>query len=270
MSANGISREDLLAFADGKLDAARRVEVETYISNDPEAAAEIALWQRQNEAISALFGPVASERIPSRLEPRRIAAEAARPSFLRPALAFAAVVMLTIGLGGGWLLRDLVDPTETASEALVDGAVTAHALYVKENRHAVEVAAADRQHLVTWLSNRIETQIDAPDISAEGFTLIGGRLLPTEPYLNSGPAAQLMYENAAAERVTVYITGPLPDAATAYEFVKVAGLDAFYWANAEITCTVVGELPEALMQTIARKVYQQLTRRPDTAYVRGG
>ena len=77
-----------------------------------------------------------------------------------------------------------------------------------------------------------------------------------------------MYENAAAERLTVYITAALPDGADAYEFVTRSGLDAFYWANGAITCTVVGNLPDADMQTVARKVYQQLTWRPDTNYQR--
>ena len=72
-----------------------------------------------------------------------------------------------------------------------------------------------------------------------------------------------MYENAAAERVTVYITAALPDRKNAYEFTSRANLDAFYWANDKITCTVVGDLPEAQMHAVAKKVYQQLTWRPD-------
>ncbi len=46
-------------------------------------------------------------------------------------------------------------------------------------------------------------------------------------------------------------------------------LDAFYWANDKITCTVVGALPEAEMQAVAKKIYQQLTWRPDPNYPRG-
>ena len=84
-------------------------------------------------------------------------------------------------------------------------------------------------------------------------------------YGKTGPAAQLMYENAASERVTVYITSALPDRATAYEFTSRGPHEAFYWANDKITCTVVGELPDAEMKTVATKVYQQLTRRPDTS-----
>ena len=69
--------------------------------------------------------------------------------------------------------------------------------------------------------------------------------------------------NPAAERLTVYITAALPGGAEAYEFVTRNGLDAFYWANGTITCTVVGDLPDGGMQTVARKVYQQLTWHPD-------
>ena len=92
---------------------------------------------------------------------------------------------------------------------------------------------------------------------------MGGRLLPPVDPGKTGPAAQLMYENAASERVTVYITSALPDGKDAYEFTSRGPHEAFYWANDKITCTVVGDLPEAAMQTVARKVYQQLTRRPD-------
>ena len=114
--------------------------------------------------------------------------------------------------------------------------------------------------------------VNPPDLSAEGFALVGGRLLPPAVYGETGPAAQLMYENAADERLTVYITAALPDRKEAYEFTSRGPHEAFYWANDRITCTVVGELPEAQMQTVARKVYQQLTRRPDSmmpAYERG-
>jgi anti-sigma factor RsiW len=261
-----IEEADLIAYADGRLSPERKSAVDAWLGTHPETAAEVFGWERQNESIAALYGAVASERVPARLDPHHIARSASRRRW--PAIAAAAVVVLGLGLGAGWFGRDLLNPPESQSALLIDSAVTAHSLYVKENRHAVEVAATDRQHLVTWLSNRIRAPLDTPDLMAEGFNLVGGRLLPAGVYSKTGPAAQLMYENATAERLTVYVTGALPDKAPAYEFVNVAGLDAFYWANAQITCTVVGDLPEAEMQAVAKKVYQQLTRRPDT-YIPG-
>ena len=55
----------------------------------------------------------------------------------------------------------------------------------------MEVAAPDKGHLTTWLSNRLNHQLNAPDLSEQGFSLVGGRLFP-DVYRNTGPAAQLM------------------------------------------------------------------------------
>ena len=68
------------------------------------------------------------------------------------------------------------------------------------------------------VSNRIATPIDAPNLTSQGFTFVGGRLLPGSPESVPTPAAQLMYENAAAERLTLYITAPLPDKKEVWKF----------------------------------------------------
>jgi anti-sigma factor RsiW len=258
-----VTEADLLAYVDGQLPPAEREAVERYLAANPARAAEVAHWQRQNEALHALFDPAGNEPVPTALRPASLARGRAANANFRWTQVAAAVALVVLGGAIGWAGRDVVTHTEAASDVLIDSAVTAHSLYVKENRHAVEVAADDREHLVSWLSNRVTQPINPPDLGAEGFAFIGGRLLPPAEYGETGPAAQLMYENAASERVTVYITSALPDGATVSEFTNRGPHEAFYWANDKITCTVVGELPDAQMQTVAKKVYQQLTRRPD-------
>lgn len=268
-----VTDTDLLAYLDGQLTPEDRARIDAYLANHPDKAAEVATWQRQNEALEALFAPVGNEPVPARLRPDAIARGNAANSNFRWSQVAAAMVLVALGGAIGWAGRDIVTPTEAASDALIRSAVTAHSLYVKENRHAVEVAATDRDHLVSWLSNRVTQPVTPPDLSTEGFVLVGGRLLPPSENAATSPAAQLMYENAALDRVTVYVTSALPDRATAAEFTTRSALDAFYWSNDRITCTVVGDLPEAEMQTVAKKVYQQLTRRPDSSpdnYRRGG
>jgi anti-sigma factor RsiW len=261
-----ITEAMLHAYVDGKLTPEQRSKVDDFLAANLGKAAEMALWQRQNETLSALFGPAALEPVPARLKPHAIAARRAAPSFSLAQFAAAALVLIALGGSIGWFGRDVISPAESPRDLLIDNAVTAHALYVKESRHAVEVGAQDQDHLVSWLSNRIGQPIGAPDLAAQGFNLVGGRLLPAGPYPGKGPAAQLMYENATADRLTVYVTASLPDKANASEFTQVDGLDAFYWANNLITCTVVGNLPEAEMQTVARRVFQQLSWRPDRPY----
>lgn len=247
----------LMAFADGQLPEAERAAVEAHLAANPDLAAEIAAWQRQSDALRTLFGPAGAEPVPARLRPRRIAAELGRRRNSAFGWAAAAVVLVGLGLGAGWFARPLFD-AEPSSQYLIADAVNAHTVFVAENRHAVEVPGSDSEHLSNWLSNRLNTNLGMPDLSAEGFTLVGGRLLPGEPS-RGGRAAQLMYENAAKQRITVYVTAALPDRAPAYQFASRDGAEAFYWANARITCTVVGTLPEAEMKTVSRAVYQQLT-----------
>jgi anti-sigma factor RsiW len=160
------------------------------------------------------------------------------------------------------VLRGALTGSEPPSELLIDGAVTAHALYVKESRHAVEVPAGDKAHLVTWLSNRLGRAIDTPDLASQGFTLVGGRLLPPLADSGTGPAAQLMYQNATSNRLTVYITAAGKPGKPFEETTK-NGLQAYYWANDQITCTVVGDVAEADLPVLAKGVYQQLSWRPD-------
>ena len=255
----------LHAYVDGQLDDIERTAVEHYLAATPARAAEVANWQRQNEALTALFPPLDNQPLPPRLAPHKLARTVSANDNFRLSQIAAAVVLVLLGGAIGWSGRDAVTPVAAASDALIDSAVLAHSLYAGENRHAVEVTAADKEHLVNWLSNRVTRPVNPPDLSAEGFSFVGGRLLPPVEFAKTGPAAQLMYENAASERVTVYITSALPDRETAYEFTNRGPHEAFYWANDKITCTVVGELPDGLMQTVAKKVYQQLTRRPDAA-----
>ena len=251
------TRDQLMAYADGQGTPGERAAIEAHLAANPDAAAEIALLQRQADAIRTLFGPAGAETVPPRLKPRRLAAEIGRRRIRSWGWAAAAVVLVGLGLGAGWFARPLLE-ARPASATLIADAVNAHTVYVAENRHAVEVGANDSEHLSSWLSNRLDTTLGMPDLSAEGFTLVGGRLLPGAENAG-GRAAQLMYENAAKSRVTIYVTSALPDGEPAYQFASYDGAEAFYWANARITCTVVGTLPEEQMKAVAGAVYSQLT-----------
>ena len=252
-----ITPDLLMAYADGQLDPAERAAVHSHLAANPDVAAEVALTQRQSDAIRTLFQSAGAEPIPARLRPSRIAAEQGRHRARTWRWAAAAVVLVGLGLGLGWFARPLFG-APAASAILIADALNAHAVYVAENRHAVEVGGDDSEHLSSWLSNRLDTNLGLPNLSAEGFTLVGGRLLPGQHEIG-GRAAQLMYENPKAQRVTIYVTAALPDGQPAYQFTQYDGAEAFYWANARITCTVVGTLPSAEMEAVSKAVYTQLT-----------
>lgn len=261
-----IDTDTLHAYADGQLTAEQSAAVDAYLAQHPDAATLVAQWQRQNDAMRVLFAPIAAEAVPPRLSPHAInsGVRAGRNQLLRNLAAVFVVVTIAGSLG--WYLRGAFWQEEPVSDRLIDNAVLAHALYVKEKSHAVE-AAADSPNLMRWLSNRLATPIDAPNLTDQGFTFIGGRLLPG--YNDDGahgPAAQLMYENAGAERLTLYITGPLDDKKTTWQFESRDGVDAYYWANEGVTCTIVASLPESDVRLLGKKVFEQLMRKADSSW----
>ena len=247
----------LMGFADGQLSAEDTAAFAAFLDENPDAAAEVAAFQRQTNGIQTLFAPAAAEPVPQRLRPQRLAAQLHRRRRQGWTWAAAAVVLVGIGLGAGWFARPLFE-TAGAEQGLIADAVNAHTVYVAENRHAVEVSSDDSAHLSSWLSNRLQTHLGMPDLAPEGFELVGGRLLPGAPE-RGGRAAQLMYQDANQQRITVYVTAALPDRQQTYQFANYEGAEAFYWANARITCTVVGTLPAGEMKSVSQAVYRQLT-----------
>ena len=80
-----------------------------------------------------------------------------------------------------------------------------------------------------------ERPLDTPNLAADGFTLVGGRLLPPIAESGTGPAAQLMYQNQTADRLTVYITAAGNPPGRPFENYAENGLEAYYWADSQIT-----------------------------------
>jgi len=248
-----ISESDLAAYVNGQLDGDRRKAVEEFLATDPARAAEVEAQLKQNEAIRALFGAVAEEPIPARLQPLRIARAVRQRRQRQIYTAAAASVVLAFGIMFGWLGNRYLTGQDDAGDALANAALSAHQVFAAEGRHAVEVAANEEDHLVTWLSNRVGTQLMAPDLTTHGFTLVGGRLLPFE----QGSAAQLMYENADGQRLTLYITAGAPGTPEV-DYASAGALHTYYWTSDAIDCAMVSDLPAETIRTIATSAWRQL------------
>jgi len=249
-----ITEQDLQAYVDGWLDPARLSAVEAYLSERPDEAARLAAYRRQNEALRGAFAEPGSEDIPERLLLAARRRSAGRPLVWLARVA-AAVALVAVGFGAGWGLRGGPDTAGLAGggAALVQQAAAAHRVYSVEVRHPVEVRA-EEAHLVAWLSKRVGVPLKAPDLSGQGFRLVGGRLLPTA----EGTAAQLMYEDEAGRRVTAYMTANTSGGETAFRFAEDQGLAAFYWLEGPLGYALVGALTRAELIALAKSVYRQL------------
>lgn len=247
-----IDERDLHAYVDGRLEPQRHKEVEAWLTEHPEDVRRVVEYERQNKAMQALFDPIVGEPIPQHL----------RIQSLRqgmPILRYAAMVALLV-FGGvlGWVMHGLVpaqlEPLPVAA-SLPQRAIMAHAVYAPEVLHPVEVTAEQEAHLVKWLSKRLGRELHAPHLSALGYAMVGGRLLPGD----DGPAAQFMYENAQGKRLTLYISSVAESSGeTAFRYERKDGISVFYWVDGTLGYALSGEVDKSGLLAAANAVYRGL------------
>jgi anti-sigma factor RsiW len=245
---SNLTETDLHAYTDGQLDEAQRLRVEGHLTHDAEAAASVRIWREQNEALRALYNPVLNEPLPQRL----LAARAPRRRWPYYALA-AGAMGLSFGLG--WMVRTHQIDRSVEAAALPHSAAVAYAVYAPEVRHPVEVGAEQQDHLVKWLSKRLGHELKVPILTQQGFELVGGRLLPG----GKGPVAQFMYQDAAGQRITLYVSRRDAEPRdTAFRFSQEDKIAVFYWIDGKLGYALSAEMDRARLLAVATAVYRQL------------
>ncbi|MEX0758412.1 MAG: hypothetical protein WD100_02425 [Tistlia sp.] len=282
---DAVTELDLLAYADRRLedDPARRALVERHLAAQPEQAERIAAFQAQNEALTRAGAAWVEAPVPPRLlaalaqekpAPRRLATQAA---------AMAALV--AVSASAGWhagIERSTGDGStgSFAASALSDYRqqpdTTAQAPATAQAHRAAGGAGAgdfaigtlpandlgsqvlSRQGLapVTWLRRRIAVEVEAPDLGAEGFSLVESRRVE----LKGTPAVRLLYQRAG-ERVSLYLRPRWEEGAGPVARTESDGLTVLHWLDGPLAIALVtdgtdGEATAAL----ARRVHRTLAR----------
>lgn len=265
----------LQAWIDDRLDAARAQRVDAWLA-DHETDRQHAMHCRaQNRALDAMLQDSLNDPVPEHLRQAalglpRSGSPASAPTAGRQGgpmrwnwrLAAAVLLSVAAGFTVGWASRDrlpdpVAGPIETSPTALslTQAATVAFAAYAPEVRHPVEVGASEQAHLVAWLSKRLGTSLRVPDLSASGYTLIGGRLLPDA---TGAVAAQFMFECSKGTRLTLFVRRDTQGNDTAFRFARDHGVSTFYWLDRGFGYALSADQPKDFMYALARQVYSQL------------
>lgn len=256
-----IVEDELMAFVDGRLDPVRAAHIEHQAQQDHELAATLSALRAQQQALRVILDPVLDEPIPARL--LRIKPSSSF-SWSRAAAATAWLALGVI-LGSQFSHQVLPDKKSLAATRdttqdlprFVHQAVVAYGVFAPEVRHPVELSSAEAQALNTWLSTRLQREMQAPDLTQLGFSLMGGRLLPGE---TNKPAAQFMYEDHQGQRITMYLRGMAePTAETAFRFVQRGEVNTFYWVKGDWGYALSGELSRNQLLQIAQTIHGYLS-----------
>lgn len=264
-----ITEADLHAYADQRLAAARRADVERFLSTRPDECRRVQDWQKQNESLRNLLNPVLDEPLPLRLPLRPEA-------MVWPWRGLAAgVAIAVVSASSAWFARGLLDGNAAQLASMTTRpvlaykggdltgfarrAAVAHVVYSPDIRRPVEVGADQEQQLVTWLSKRLGTEVKPPSLKTVGYELIGGRLLPGD----TGPVAQFMYHDTTGQRLTLYVTREVPRSSgqpeTAFRFGQDGPVNVFYWVDKNFGYAISGGSDRDELMRVSKEVYRQLS-----------
>lgn len=274
--------DELNALVDNQLPADARAAALARTTADAAARETLAAWQAQRNALRELHRPLLEEPIPETLLAavnRSVELHQQRGEWWWRWGGVAASVMLAFGVGwfahGEWqgdasqkVVGGQGSGQNGAGREFIRQAALAHAVYSPEVRHPVEVGAAQQEHLVQWLSKRLGRPLKVPSLAAQGYSLVGGRLLPGD----SGARAQFMFENTAGVRVTLYLgavdAGAAPARAatrarpgsqdTAFRYSSDGPVPGFYWVDQGFGYAMSGPVSRDELMKLAELVYQQL------------
>jgi len=237
----------LHAYADGEIAGQESRALDERLAGDPEARAKVEAWRRQKALLREAFDPVLDQTVPANI---KAALRHHRGFSLSPYAIAAALALLIIGGAAGWFTSLQMNAPEAMQFA--DLAIEAHEVFTREERHAVEVAANDSEHLTSWLSKRIGQKLVVPDLTARGYTFLGGRLLAA----GTQPAAQLMYEDQAKRRITIFLTANQAGAESKFIVEEKRGITACYWLDGPLGFVIAGEQSRDDIMSLAHMVYK--------------
>jgi anti-sigma factor RsiW len=248
-----IAEEELHAYVDNQLEPERQFYVLRYLQEHPDVARRVAAYRAQREALRAALGPVAAEPIPPQLDLQLLIQR--RLGQRRTPWRAAAAVLLAFVLGGagGWFLHGGAPPPTESITLLAQEAVANHVVYTADRRRPTELGAEQRDDLARWVSNRLNHKVAPPDLAADGYSYMGGRLAATP----DGPAGLFMYDDKQGVRLTVFVLPLSAARSMPIQHVDFAHVDGCAWIDKGVGYTVVGRLPPAELRRLAEQVRRQ-------------
>ena len=187
------SDTDLHLALDNEMPPELRSEFDRWLSENPQEKARFDRYLADRDALKNALDPILDEAVPASLS--QIGASANDSSKTRSRWQMAAAAVLLFAAGGvtGYLAGTQPAGQPDGGSLLAGNAIAAHVVYAAEKRHTVEVGVDEKDHLIAWLSKRVGLSLVAPDLESYGYSLVGGRLLPSD----DRTAAQFMYENTS-------------------------------------------------------------------------
>ena len=250
------------ALIDAELDAGHAREVEVHVAACPACAAELSALRAMRTAIAeATLKETAPEHLRNRIE------AALSPPATREAGSFASrfgsVRPSRRGFFGGFAAGAALSAAAAASLMLVLGddeekrianeIVSAH-LRSLQAGHLTDVETSDQHTVKPWFNGRLDVAPPVIDLTAEGFTLIGGRL----DYIHGEAAAAIVYRRRN-HLINLFVAQRLGGRHGAERIETIHGFNVQNWAAGGLEFWAVSDINSGELREFGQKFRAALT-----------
>jgi anti-sigma factor RsiW len=233
----------LHALIDGELDAGHAREVEDHIAGCPRCAAQLADYREMSQAVAGAglrytAPPLLRKRIEAAL-PQAKATPNRRAVLRGFAMGSAVSAMAATGLVAIVLRND--------DEARIESEVVSAHLRSLQAGHLTDVISTDQHTVKPWFNGKLDVAPPVVDLTAQGFTLIGGRL----DYVDTRPIGAIVYRRRS-HVINLFVA---QTASTERRAAKVESIQGFnirrwserglnYWAVSDLAADELAEFGE--------------------------
>jgi anti-sigma factor RsiW len=233
----------LNAYCDGELDPVSANEFERRLANDETLKARHARLLSLRQAVRSLPQLEIPSNLQARIQSRLDAERPSNVTVLRrrswsfQALAAAAVFGAVIS-SSVMMTVEQYGQRENIASQVVAGHI--RSLLAPQ---PFDIASSDRHTVKPWFTARLPASPQVPDLAAQGFALLGGRV----DVVGHDPVATIVYKHAAH---TVSLATLRPGQSVAEQ--TIAGYNVRSWSDGDFTYIAVSDLPNADLATFQR------------------
>jgi len=254
----------LHALIDGELDAGHARDVEAHVAACQGCADRLAAFRTMHEVMSA--APL-KETAPAHLRDRVEALMATPASrvvsmrqFMRPTRrsffgGFAMGSALSAAVAASLVLTVIRRDQE---QTIADEVVSAHIRSLQAG-HLMDVETSDQHTVKPWFNGRVDVAPPVVDLTAESFTLLGGRL----DYIDSEPVAAIVYQRRK-HVINLFVAQHLGKRHTRTIADSIQGYNVRHWSQDGLDLWAVSDIVGDELDEFVQKIASAL-RQPSRA-----
>jgi anti-sigma factor RsiW len=247
----------LHALIDGELDAGHARDVEAHVAACPACAEKLKAFRAMRETmVQARLKETAPAHLRSRIEaalavpgktisaPRQSWLASARASWKNFFGGFAVGTALSAAVAASLVIAVV---RNDENQQIAGDVVSAH-LRSLQAGHLTDVETSDQHTVKPWFNGKLDVAPPVIDLTAQGFTLIGGRL----DYINGQPVASIVYRRRK-HVINLFVGEPLGAAVHGVKDEIVQGFNIRHWSESGLDLWAVSDVDAGELDEFGQK-----------------